>query len=507
MSIHQNRSGGASSMSHKPQAAPYPAPPTDNEYNNALHRLQIELVKLQKHIIAHGERILVIFEGRDAGGKDGTIKRIVEHLSPRETRVAALGKPSDREASAWYFQRYVPYLPVAEEMVLFNRSWYNRAGVERVMGFCSEKEHEEFLETVTTFEQMLIRSGITLIKYYLDISKHEQEKRLEDRRKDPLKQWKTSPIDAAGEVHAGAGVEPRAASLSGPGAAGGERCLPALAPRAGAAPGGGGAGQRGVLRFLRAGGGADGPRAPPLALRARTRPRLCGGGGVPVAHQHPRLRGASHHRGLRRRAPTLHDRPRAGPGAGDPPPRRAHRAPRHQPPDRGARSHPPSHRDEGFGDAGGAARSQPGESVLRLVSAACGGRDGGLGHAPGGGDGARAAGGLRGGGAGAVAPNHRPALRHATLPPAHHGSGEAADAGAPDLRRRDRGRADARAHAPWLHRLGGRGERGRLRPTGGGGARTGAGGGSAFLRHRGGEPPAQQRPRGGGRRGGGDGHP
>jgi polyphosphate kinase 2 len=188
-------------MSHKPQGAPYPAPPTDKEYDNTLHRLQIELVKLQKQIIAHGERILVIFEGRDAGGKDGTIKRIVEHLSPRETRVVALGKPSDREASAWYFQRYVPYLPVAEEMVLFNRSWYNRAGVERVMGFCSEKEYEEFLETVTIFEQMLIRSGITLIKYYLDISKHEQEKRLEDRRQDPLKQWKTSPIDAVAQKH------------------------------------------------------------------------------------------------------------------------------------------------------------------------------------------------------------------------------------------------------------------------------------------------------------------
>ena len=188
-------------MSHKPQVAPYPAPPADKEYDNTLRRLQIELVKLQKQIIAHGERILVIFEGRDAGGKDGTIKRIVEHLSPRETRVVALGKPSDREASAWYFQRYVPYLPVAEEMVLFNRSWYNRAGVERVMGFCSEKEYEEFMETVAIFEQMLIRSGITLIKYYLDISKHEQEKRLEDRRRDPLKQWKTSPIDAVAQKH------------------------------------------------------------------------------------------------------------------------------------------------------------------------------------------------------------------------------------------------------------------------------------------------------------------
>lgn len=188
-------------MSHKPQPAPYPARPTDKEYENTLHQLQIELVKLQKQIIDHGDRILVIFEGRDAGGKDGTIKRIVEHLSPRETRVVALGKPSDREASAWYFQRYVPYLPVAQEMVLFNRSWYNRAGVERVMGFCTEKDYEEFMETVNFFEQMLIRSGMTLIKYYLDISKHEQEKRLEDRRKDPLKQWKISPIDAVAQEH------------------------------------------------------------------------------------------------------------------------------------------------------------------------------------------------------------------------------------------------------------------------------------------------------------------
>jgi polyphosphate kinase 2 len=188
-------------MPHNPPLAPYPTPPTDKEYEHTLLRLQIELVKLQKHIIAHGDRILVIFEGRDAGGKDGTIKRIVEHLSPRETRVVALGKPSDREASAWYFQRYVPYLPVAEEMVLFNRSWYNRAGVERVMGFCAEKEYEEFMDTVPAFEQMLIRSGIILIKYYLDISKDEQEKRLAARRKDPLKQWKMSPIDAVAQKH------------------------------------------------------------------------------------------------------------------------------------------------------------------------------------------------------------------------------------------------------------------------------------------------------------------
>ena len=188
-------------MPHKRQLAAYPAAPSNKDYEHELHRLQIELVKLQKHLIARGDRILVIFEGRDSGGKDGTIKRIVEHLSPRETRVVALGKPSDREGSAWYFQRYAPHLPVAEEMVLFNRSWYNRAGVERVMGFCTDKEYEEFMETVPAFEQMLIRSGITLLKYYLDISKDEQKARLDARRKDPLKQWKLSPIDAAAQKH------------------------------------------------------------------------------------------------------------------------------------------------------------------------------------------------------------------------------------------------------------------------------------------------------------------
>ena len=188
-------------MAKKIPAAPYPDAPSTKEYEHDLHLLQIELVKLQKQLIAHGDRILVIFEGRDGGGKDGTIKRIVEHLSPRETRVVALGKPSDRERTAWYFQRYAPYLPAAQEMVLFNRSWYNRAGVERVMGFCTDDEYGEFMETVPAFEQMLARSGITLIKYYLDISKAEQKARLEARRKDPLKQWKLSPIDAAAQKH------------------------------------------------------------------------------------------------------------------------------------------------------------------------------------------------------------------------------------------------------------------------------------------------------------------
>jgi len=153
------------------------APPGEHAYRKVLIKLQIEFVKLQRRIIAEGERILVIFEGRDAAGKDGTIKHIIEHLSPRDTRVVALGPPSDREQRSWYFQRYVEQLPSGGEMVLFNRSWYNRAGVERVMGFCTKAEARDFLETVPAFEQMLAHSGIQLFKYYLDIDKHEQKKR------------------------------------------------------------------------------------------------------------------------------------------------------------------------------------------------------------------------------------------------------------------------------------------------------------------------------------------
>lgn len=172
-----------------------------DEYEAQLHVVQVELVKLQRHFIRCQDRILVVLEGRDAAGKDGSIKRIVEHLSPRETRVVALGKPSDRERSGWYFQRYVPHLPVAEELVLFNRSWYNRAGVEHVMGFCTKEQHEEFMNSVPKFEEMLVGSGIKLLKYYLDVSKNEQIKRLEERRRDPLKQWKSSPIDAVAVKH------------------------------------------------------------------------------------------------------------------------------------------------------------------------------------------------------------------------------------------------------------------------------------------------------------------
>jgi polyphosphate kinase 2 len=164
-------------------------------YRESLLLLQIELVKLQRHFITCDEKILVILEGRDTAGKDGTIKRIVKHLSPRETRVVALGAPSDRDKASWYFQRYAPHLPAAQEFVIFNRSWYNRAGVEWVMGFCNKAEHEDFLNSVSDFEHMLIRSGIKLLKYYIDINKHEQKKRLKARRDDPLKQWKISPID------------------------------------------------------------------------------------------------------------------------------------------------------------------------------------------------------------------------------------------------------------------------------------------------------------------------
>ena len=171
------------------------------DYEENLYRLQVELVKLQRHVIARGDKILIILEGRDGAGKDGTIKRITEHLSPRDIRVVALPKPSDREATEWYFQRYIEHLPASGEIVIFNRSWYNRAGVEKVMGFCSEAEYDSFLRTVPVFEQMLCDAGLVMIKYYLDIDRGEQKKRLADRHKDPLKQWKISPIDEKALSH------------------------------------------------------------------------------------------------------------------------------------------------------------------------------------------------------------------------------------------------------------------------------------------------------------------
>ena len=164
-------------------------------YEAKLKELQIELVKLQEWVKARGKKVVVIFEGRDAAGKGGVIKRITERLNPRVVRVVALGVPTEKEKTQWYFQRYVPHLPAAGEMVLFDRSWYNRAGVERVMGFCTEDEYWDFLRACPNFEKMLIRSGITIIKYWFSVSEEEQEKRFQARLKDPTKRWKLSPID------------------------------------------------------------------------------------------------------------------------------------------------------------------------------------------------------------------------------------------------------------------------------------------------------------------------
>ncbi len=164
-------------------------------YEEELRELQIELLKLQNHLKATGQKILMIFEGRDAAGKGGTIKRITEHLNPRGARVVALDKPSDVEKTQWYFQRYTHHLPSASEIVLFDRSWYNRGGVEPVMGFCSQEEHKEFLHEVGEFERMLVNSNTIFFKFYFSVSKKEQAKRFEKRKTDPLKQYKLSPVD------------------------------------------------------------------------------------------------------------------------------------------------------------------------------------------------------------------------------------------------------------------------------------------------------------------------
>lgn len=165
------------------------------DYERQLTLFQIELLKLQNSIKETGEKILMIFEGRDAAGKGGTIKRITEHLNPRGARVVALEKPSDIQKTQWYFQRYIAHLPSAGEIVIFDRSWYNRGGVEPVMGFCTSEEHHEFLREVPEFEKMLVKSGIKLFKFYFSVSKDEQKKRFEERKLDPLKQYKLSPVD------------------------------------------------------------------------------------------------------------------------------------------------------------------------------------------------------------------------------------------------------------------------------------------------------------------------
>jgi polyphosphate kinase 2 len=164
-------------------------------YEKELDRLHVELVKLQEWIKDKGLKVVVIFEGRDTAGKGGTIKRIITRLNPRIVRVVALGVPTERETTQWYFQRYVPHLPAAGEMVLFDRSWYNRALVERVMGFCTEEEYREFLRSCPEFERMLVRSGITLVKYWLSVSDAEQERRFQARIHDPVRRWKLSPMD------------------------------------------------------------------------------------------------------------------------------------------------------------------------------------------------------------------------------------------------------------------------------------------------------------------------
>lgn len=165
------------------------------KYEKELTKLQVELLKFQNHVKDKGLKVLILVEGRDAAGKGGTIKRITEHLNPRGARIVALSKPSDTERSQWYFQRYTQHLPSAGEIVLFDRSWYNRAGVEPVMGFCTQEEHKEFLREVPKFETMLVNSGIILFKFYFSVGKEEQAKRFRERKTDPLKQFKLSPID------------------------------------------------------------------------------------------------------------------------------------------------------------------------------------------------------------------------------------------------------------------------------------------------------------------------
>ena len=170
-------------------------------YENELIRLQVELVKLQEWIRIRGLKVVCLFEGRDAAGKGGVIKRITETLNPRVARIVALGVPTERERSQWYFQRYAAQLPAAGEWVLFDRSWYNRAGVEHVMGFCTEDEYREFLRTAPEFERMLMRSGIILLKYWFSVSDEEQERRFQARINDPTKRWKISPMDVVSRSH------------------------------------------------------------------------------------------------------------------------------------------------------------------------------------------------------------------------------------------------------------------------------------------------------------------
>jgi polyphosphate kinase len=188
-------SAPGTSTSSVEEAAPAAAKVDSKTYEKEMARLQVELVKQQEFIRARGLRVVVVFEGRDAAGKGGAIQRITESLNPRATRVVALPAPSEVEKGQWYFQRYVAHLPTSGEMVLLDRSWYNRAGVERVMGFCTDEEYAEFLRSCPEFERMLVRSGIILVKYWFSVSDTEQEKRFQARLQDPTKRWKLSPMD------------------------------------------------------------------------------------------------------------------------------------------------------------------------------------------------------------------------------------------------------------------------------------------------------------------------
>ncbi|MGZ5184109.1 MAG: polyphosphate kinase 2, partial [Caldimonas sp.] len=178
-------------------AYPYANLLSRKSYERQKYRLQVELLKLQAWVKETGQRVVIVFEGRDAAGKGGAIKRFMEHLNPRGARVVALEKPSEVEQGQWYFQRYVEHLPTRGEIVLFDRSWYNRAGVERVMGFCSEAEYDEFLRQVPEFERQLVRSGVRLFKFWFSVSRAEQRRRFKERQAHPLKQWKLSPVDMA----------------------------------------------------------------------------------------------------------------------------------------------------------------------------------------------------------------------------------------------------------------------------------------------------------------------
>lgn len=176
---------------------PYQSKMRRDAYEKHKADLQVELLKVQEWVRETGQKVVIIFEGRDAAGKGGTIKRFMEHLNPRGARVVALEKPSERESTQWYYQRYIKHLPAAGEIVMFDRSWYNRAGVERVMGFCQPNEYLEFMRQTPEFERMLVQSGIRLFKFWFSVTQEEQKRRFDSREKDPLKQWKLSPIDKA----------------------------------------------------------------------------------------------------------------------------------------------------------------------------------------------------------------------------------------------------------------------------------------------------------------------